>query len=185
MENELDQSHTEHVAKLADELFAVTRRLHSLGERERELLKAAALLHDIGWAGGQVKHHKRSQEMILQSPPDYLKRGEVALVGNIARYHRKALPSSKHPLYAELSSKDRAVVDKLSALLRIADGLDASHSSWATVTNAQIRPARVVIVLSGDASNEYDIASAQKKADLFEKVFNRTVSFRVEESQER
>jgi exopolyphosphatase/pppGpp-phosphohydrolase len=183
LENELEQSHPEQVAKVADQLFAVTRRLHSLGERERELLKAAALLHDIGWAGGQVKHHKHSQEMILQSPPDYLKKGDVAIVANVARYHRRALPSAKHPLYADMSSKDRAVVDKLSALIRIADGLDASHTSWATVTNAQIRPASVVIVLSGDNPSEYDIASAQKKADLFEKVFNRTVSFRVEEPQ--
>jgi len=178
-----DQSHPEQVTKLADELFVAVKRLHNLGERERELLKAASLLHDIGWAGGQVKHHKRSQEMILENPPDYLKRSEVDIVANIARYHRRALPSTDHPLYSKLSSKDRQVVDKLSALIRIADGLDASHSSAFTIKDAQIRPARVVIVLQSETPNEYDIASAQKKADLFVKVFNRTVAFRVEEAQ--
>jgi exopolyphosphatase/pppGpp-phosphohydrolase len=179
----VEDSHSRQVAKVADELFVATQRLHRLGERERELLKAASLLHDIGWAGGQVKHHKRSQEMILQDPPDYLKKGDAAVVANVARYHRRALPSLNHASYADLSPKDRAVVDKLSALIRIADGLDATHSSWATVANAQIRPAKVVIILTGDSPNEYDVASAQKKADLFEKVFNRTVDFRVETPQ--
>src|SRR5437773_12279482 len=45
----------------------------------------------------------------------------------IARYHRRALPSTSHEEYAILDRDARKRVSALAALLRIADALDYSH----------------------------------------------------------
>ena len=45
-----EMEHSEHVRKLALELFDALQDLHKLGKRERCWLECAAILHDIGFA---------------------------------------------------------------------------------------------------------------------------------------
>ncbi len=91
----VDHAHTEHVARLAlglfDELAAAG--LHPGDRIERELLWAAAVLHDIGVSVDYDDHHKHSRYLILNGGlPGFTPR-EVALIGQAARYHRKGTPS--------------------------------------------------------------------------------------------
>ena len=66
---------------------------HPGDPRERDLLWAAAMLHDIGTAVDYDDHHKHSRYLILNAGlPGYTTR-ETALIGQIARYHRKGNPS--------------------------------------------------------------------------------------------
>ena len=39
------------------------------------------------------------------------------------------MPKPQHDLYRMLSSKDRVVVSKLAAILRLADAMDNEHAS--------------------------------------------------------
>ena len=87
-------AHTRHVARLAlglfDELAAAG--LHEGDGLERELLEAAALLHDIGVAVDYDDHHKHSRYLVLNAGlPGFTPR-EVALIGQTVRYHRKGSP---------------------------------------------------------------------------------------------
>jgi len=49
------QAHSLHVADLADRLFTGLLTLHNLKNRDRTLLRYAAIIHDIGWAGGRQR----------------------------------------------------------------------------------------------------------------------------------
>ena len=87
-----DREHGRHVAMLAMRLFDVLRDEHGLGERHRLLLQVAALLHDVGIYVSLRAHHKHSQYMLAASQIFGLSDEETAIVANIARYHRGALP---------------------------------------------------------------------------------------------
>jgi exopolyphosphatase/guanosine-5'-triphosphate,3'-diphosphate pyrophosphatase len=172
------QAHSQHVAKLAVQLFDQTAALHKLGEQEREWLEYAALLHDIGYLINPKQHHKHTYYLITQSNLDGLTAEEIELIANIARYHRRALPETKHKPFETLSLKNRRTVQKLSALLRIADGLD--RSQFSVVQRVKIRlgaPVRVTLETTSDP--ELEIWAAKSRADLFERVFRRGVEFSV------
>jgi len=86
------------------------------------------------------------------------------------------LPHDRHAALINLSSRQRAVVESLSALLRIADGLDRSHFS--VIQDLEVKIGKSVsIVLHTSEDPELEIWAARNRVDLFEKVFQRPVQF--------
>ena len=87
----------------------------------------AALLHEVGGFVSSRAHHKHSEYLIANSEIFGLNRNETAVVSQIARYHRRSVPRSSHPMYMALTRESRVVVNKLAALLRVADALIRGH----------------------------------------------------------
>lgn len=119
--------HARQVQRLALQLF------DSLGSRlgcepaDRQVLADAALLHDIGYHINYDKHHKHSYHLILHADLLGMTPTEQVLVANIARYHRGAPPKKTHENLAGLGRALRDKITVLSAILRVADGLDRGH----------------------------------------------------------
>jgi exopolyphosphatase/guanosine-5'-triphosphate,3'-diphosphate pyrophosphatase len=172
-QSELD--HTHQVTKLSLRLFDELYSLHHCGEQERFWLECAARLHDIGWVEGVQGHHKTSLRIILESPLLPLDNKERLLIGSIARYHRRALPSIKHPHYAALQPVERKTVCRLASILRIADGLDASHLNLVEDVKCALLPEEVLIRCKAAHSLKAEKESVIKKSDLFVKTFHRKV----------
>jgi exopolyphosphatase/guanosine-5'-triphosphate,3'-diphosphate pyrophosphatase len=122
-----DETHALAVAAISLKLFDAFKNDHGLGPRERLLLEVAALLHDIGTFISASSHHKHSAYLIEAAEIFGLRKVDKDIVANTARYHRRSQPKLTHPAYAALSRPDRAVVSKLAAILRVAEGLEASH----------------------------------------------------------
>lgn len=179
-----DLEHACQDSHISNALFSRLQKLIPKEYARPDLLTYAAILHDIGWVGGQVDHNKRSLEMIVSDPPKGLSEREILIVANIARYHRKAVPKTKHDSYAGLPEKDKQIVRYMSALLRIADGLDAGHDSAAEVTGAEISDDSITISITAGAYADMEIEEALGKSDLFEQVFNRKLKFRHAEKPE-
>jgi exopolyphosphatase/guanosine-5'-triphosphate,3'-diphosphate pyrophosphatase len=175
----MNHDHERHVAIICEELFECCAEIHGMGLEEGRLLTCAALLHDIGWCGGQNKHHKRSQEMIIADPPKGLSPREVAIVANVARYHRKGLPKLKHEAFAALDVSDREIVRHLASLIRIADGLDRTHQGMVHIVGCSISADAVVFRLRSEGDCSAEVIEAKEKADLFEEVFLRKAEFIV------
>lgn len=118
--------HSERVANFALSLFDQTQNLlHSWTAVERELLWAAAILHNCGHHVGHTDHHKHSYYLIRNAELLGYTEIEVETIANLARYHRKSNPKKKHENYRNLTSKQhRRIVDHLSTLLRLAVALD-------------------------------------------------------------
>jgi exopolyphosphatase/guanosine-5'-triphosphate,3'-diphosphate pyrophosphatase len=174
-----DFSHARNVAELSESIFDLTTELHGLGQEEKEILTYAALLHDIGWSGGQTRHHKRSFELIHANPPRGLTPRQTLMIANIARYHRKGLPKLSHTGFSMLKAHDRETVRKLSALIRIADGLDALHDAECHVVDFRVAGTKAVFVLQSEHDCRVEIESAKEKADLFREVFDLEARFDV------
>lgn len=128
-----ERDHSEHVAQLAT---SILDQLESLGlgagrwitPETRFLLEAAAVLHDVGNLINYAEHHKHSYRFIMNGRIPRLNERQTAIIANVARYHRRAEPSKRHSAYAALSARDRSTVRRLAAILRVADGLDRTHT---------------------------------------------------------
>ena len=142
--------------------------------RERLLLRAAAVLHDIGDFVRYDGHHKHSYYLIQHSDVMGLSPDERALVANVARYHRKSPPDVAHPNFRELDKDARAKVRALAAILRIGDALDREHLGKVT----DIEPVldrgrrRLVLTLVGDDARELEEWTVRAKSALLTDVFD-------------
>jgi exopolyphosphatase/guanosine-5'-triphosphate,3'-diphosphate pyrophosphatase len=167
-----DKAHSQQVARLAVSLFEQLRDLHGLPDRYTKVLHAAAMLHDIGLFIAYAKHHKHSYYLIKSSGPSSFDGVELDLIANIARYHRKAHPSPKHLPFSQLSSLQQDVVRKLSAILRVADGLDFGRQ--AKVEQIEVRRSdgrELCLHLLGKGDLTDEIRSASDKAELMNEVY--------------
>ena len=125
-----DEKHAEIVTDLALQLFDSAKLvgLHNLGNKERELLKHASTLHDIGDFLSFSNHHMHSHYIIRNAGLPGFDQTETKIMANIARFHRKKLPSKKALKAEGLEEKNKDTVAVLSTFLRFAEKLDRSHT---------------------------------------------------------
>jgi exopolyphosphatase/guanosine-5'-triphosphate,3'-diphosphate pyrophosphatase len=120
--------HASQVARVAVALFDQTRGTHALTDREREWLEYAALLHDVGVHISYERHHKHSYYLIKNGDLRGFEPDEIETIALVARYHRRATPDRRHEDYGGLGRRRRRTIKALSAILRLAESLDRSHS---------------------------------------------------------
>ena len=118
--------HSQRVTAFALDIFDQTKgQLHYWNADQRQLLWAAAILHNCGHYISHSSHHKHSYYLIRNSELLGYNETEIEIIANIARYHRKSPPKKKHDSYRNLLHKEhRTMVNQLSAILRLAVALD-------------------------------------------------------------
>jgi exopolyphosphatase/guanosine-5'-triphosphate,3'-diphosphate pyrophosphatase len=168
-----EERHSMHVQRLALQLFDALGTRLGARPGERELLAAAATLHDIGYHISYDKHHKHSYYLITHAELLGMSPMEQLVVANVARYHRGAPPSKAHPSYGSLAKPMREQVRRLSAILRLADGLDRGHIS--AVDRVKVRWLRNRIRITPVPRNIHqpmrlEVWGAGRKAQLLEKL---------------
>ena len=168
---EWDEAHGEKVAALASRLFDDLAAVHGMSPRERVLLQAGALLHDVGDFVRYEGHHKHGYYLVLHSDIMGLSPEERAVVANVVRYHRKSAPSDAHPNFRELSKDARATVRGLAAIVRIADALDREHKGKVFGLRATATKSRVRLQIAGAEDRELEEWTVLDKAALFREVF--------------
>jgi exopolyphosphatase/guanosine-5'-triphosphate,3'-diphosphate pyrophosphatase len=172
-----EPSHSDQVANLALQIFDRLRKWSGLGDRPRELLHSAALLHDIGWSqtSDGKGHHKWSAKLIQEHEWKNLKRDEVAVVSQIARYHRKAIPQSDHAEFQALSAPSQKLVLLLGGMLRIADALDRTHTSRVVHIDVSVSAEALLFLISPNGPWDAERAMFENKRDMLELAAKRTV----------
>jgi exopolyphosphatase/guanosine-5'-triphosphate,3'-diphosphate pyrophosphatase len=164
-----DEAHARHVTRFATQLFDDLFSVHAFGERDRLLLRAAAVLHDIGDYIHYSGHHKHSYYLIQHADIMGLTPDERAIVANIARYHRKGPPDTTHPNFRDLSKESRGKVRGLAAILRLADALDREHKQKIESVRAAVDrgAGKVTLFLRGDDDRELEEWTVGSKATLW------------------
>ncbi|MFH2075371.1 MAG: HD domain-containing protein [Pseudomonadota bacterium] len=174
-----DPAHNEQVTLLALALFDGLQILHGYGPDERRLLEIAARLHDIGWSRVvSGNHHKLSCDMIQELDIPGLNEKDRLTCALIARYHNKALPdASRHRLFASLDDGRRAVVEWLAGMLRVADGLDCSHSGLIRRLTCTISRKVITIHLECTGDCRMEVEGAFQKQELLIRKAGRTIEY--------
>jgi len=174
-----DARHARHVADLSVRLFDELRPEHRLTARERLLLRVAALLHEVGGFVSSRSHHKHSYYLISNSALFGLRRAELQIVAHVARYHRRSPPKATHTDYMMLPRTERIIVNKLAAILRVADALDRGHAQQVRDLVIERRPGELLICVKGVGDLSLERRAMPSKADLFEEIYGMKV--RLEE----
>jgi exopolyphosphatase/guanosine-5'-triphosphate,3'-diphosphate pyrophosphatase len=173
----VDLPHARQVARIAGSLWEQLAQPLGLKAEDRELIESAALVANVGYLINFEGHHKHSYHLILNSELPGFEQKQLQLLANVARYHRGAPPKLKHDNYAALSAGDKRRVSAVSAILRLALALDRTHQQHVEEVQARVEPDRVRITVKAHGDAEVDLWAAQRKVELFEKVFGRTVDF--------
>jgi exopolyphosphatase/guanosine-5'-triphosphate,3'-diphosphate pyrophosphatase len=170
-----EATHSRQVTALALTLFDGTRRIHGLGEREREWLEYAGFLHDIGNHISYEKHHRHSYYLIKNGDLRGFEPDEIDIIALVTRYHRRAAPKPDHIGFADLGKADRRVVAVLSAMLRLAETLDRSRHG--VIRGIEVRERlgdiRIKVQAVGDA--ELEVWAAHKQQHALEAALDRKV----------
>lgn len=170
-----DRKHSEHVRNLALQLFHALKDEHHLGERYEIILTVAALLHDIGMFISNRSHHKHSMYLILNCDIFGMSARDLLLTALVARYHRKAVPRASHDRYMNLARKDRVVVLKLAAILRVADALDRGHMQRRKELNVRFEEGRMVIEMPNAGDLAMEQHGLREKGQMFAEVYGKDV----------
>jgi CHAD domain-containing protein len=146
-----DQQHNRRVARFAVLIHDGLSRLKILeghAADDRELLRAASLVHEVGRQAGKRGHHKQTEKMVrgLERLAGW-KRKEVMLMARIARFHRGALPGMSS--LNDMPATEWQRIRILSGILRLANALDADHDGSIRSITVRKREGFVTIRAAG------------------------------------
>ena len=173
----LDAAHTRHVAALALGMFDELAQLglHPGDPRERELLWAASILHDVGMSVDYDDHHKHSRYLILNAGLPGFTPVEVAIIAQAARYHRKGMPDPG-PLRALFGEGDAERLDRCAVLLRLAEDLERSRDQLVRATHMELRGDGVELQLIAEGESIVPRWAAGRETGLFARAFRRELA---------
>jgi exopolyphosphatase/guanosine-5'-triphosphate,3'-diphosphate pyrophosphatase len=185
----IDAAHTRHVAALALGMFDELARLglHEGDARERELLWAACMLHDIGMSVDYDDHHKHSRYLILNGGLPGFTPVEVATIAQAARYHRKGMPDPG-PLAALFEDDDMARLNRCAVLLRLAEDLERSRDQLVRDVDISLLDGKANGNGGGNGTGEVELRviadgeaavprwAASRETELFARAFHHDLS---------
>jgi exopolyphosphatase/guanosine-5'-triphosphate,3'-diphosphate pyrophosphatase len=171
--------HAQQVARLALSLFDQTRSVHGLTDREREWLEYGALLHDVGVHISYERHHRHSYYLIKNGDLRGFEPREIEVIALLARYHRQATPKKSHQGYGDLPGALRRTVRALSAMVRLAEGLDRSHAQAVAGIDMFPRGDDYLARLRATGDVELEIWAAHRHVSALEKELGLPIRFEV------
>jgi exopolyphosphatase/guanosine-5'-triphosphate,3'-diphosphate pyrophosphatase len=171
--------HAQQVARLALTIFDQTRSMHGLSDKEREWLEFGALLHDVGVHISYERHHRHSYYLIKNGDLRGFDPRETEVIALIARYHRQATPKKSHEGYADLPGSLRRTVRALSAMVRLAEGLDRSHAQALGGLDVYPRGDDYLVRLRAEGDAELELWAAHRHVAPLEKVLGKPIRFEV------
>jgi exopolyphosphatase/guanosine-5'-triphosphate,3'-diphosphate pyrophosphatase len=166
-----DSLHAEDVENKAILLFDALQSLHGLGDEERLLLRLSAILHDVGKFINSREHYKNSYKIIKGSNFIGISQEKLEIIANIARYHSRIAPSYSHKSFSSLSEKNRVIVSKLVAIIRLADGLDKSHQQKIKDMKVILKEKEVLITATTTKNILLEEWTFSLKSEFFQEVF--------------
>ena len=169
--------HAQQITRLALAMFDQTRSVHGLGDRERGWLEYAALLHDVGVHISYERHHRHSYYLIKNGDLRGFEPEEIEILALIARYHRQATPKKSHDGYGNLNGRLRRTVKTLAAMVRLAEGLERSHSQAIERLDWYPRRDHYLVRLRAKGDVELELWAAGRHAGALEKALGRPIRF--------
>jgi exopolyphosphatase/guanosine-5'-triphosphate,3'-diphosphate pyrophosphatase len=179
-----EAKHARHVAKIALALFDHTTSIHGLGDREREWLEFASLLHDIGNHISYQKHHRHSYYLIKHGDLRGFEPDEIEIIALVARYHRRAQPARSHIGMDSLPRKMHKTVRYLGAFLRIAETLDRSQNGVVRRVEVRERAGLLRLDLFAVGDSELEVWAANRQLPALEAALKRPVKIFAHEEED-
>lgn len=163
----------ETLESLTMAIFDGTKKMHGLGKRERLYLQIAAILHDCGKYISMVNLGECSYQIIMATEIIGLSHKEREMIANIVRFNHDDFK------YFDVLSKESAIdrqeyltIAKLTAILRIANGLDRSHKQKFKDVKVNLKDNELVLTVDTKEDISLEKGLFADRAEFFKEVFN-------------
>ena len=180
-----DAAHSRLVARLALSLYDGLSRcgIFKADPHDREILEAAAFLHEIGrskQAKGQPGGHQRRGRRMVEKlrPPIGWTVDDLKCIAALVRFHRGGLPSRNDLALAGLDRARRAAVSRLMGIFRLANALDESHQGKVRRLGVTRQDGAVVISFEGLQTLSREAERIARVRYLLETVCRRPILIR-------
>ena len=164
-----DKKHIEFVEKTALDIFDASVRYTGLGDKERLLLQLSAIMHEVGKFITANNHNNAAHELIKYTELVGIDSEDLDIIGLVVKLY-----PSEHPYddiyYSSLPSKEKVLVSKLTAILRIADALDSSHRQKVGKLSVHLQQDELSIVCSSTGDMSFEEWSFEHRSGLFKEV---------------
>lgn len=178
-----DSAHTGAVEAFAVAIYDRTKKEHRLGKRAKLLLRLSAILHDLGNyvdfrdAPSCTANILRSTELIGMS------KRELSLIAKVVQM--QSIPVEEiHRLCRDMGDEECLFVEKLTAIFRLANALDAGHRQKFTMSKITIKNARMQITVSGAQDGTMEKSRFDANAGFFAEVFGITPVLKIRKTYE-
>lgn len=164
---------SESMETLALTIFDSMKKVHGLKKRERLLLQLAAKLYDCGKYISLTNVGECSYSIIMATEIIGLSHLEREMVANVVKYNR--IDFEYYNQLAKTTMLDREaylVVAKLTAILKLANGLDRSHKQKFRSVKAQLKDNQLILTVDTPADITLEKGLLEPKAQFFEEVYS-------------
>lgn len=167
------KSRSETLQTIAMNLFDATKKVHGLSKRDRLLLQIATILHDCGKYISMVYLGDCSYNIIMTTEIIGLSHREREIVANVVKFNHKDFEYYKGSpeLYAKLTHDDYIKIVKLTALLRVTNGLDRTHKQKFKNVRFLLKDNKLIITIDSMDDVTLENGLFQNRAAFFEEVF--------------
>lgn len=154
-------------------IYDSMKKIHGLGKRERVLLQIATRLHDCGKYISLNNVGECSYSIILSTEIIGLSHTERVIVANVVKYNH--LEFSTYREFVENENIDPGtylVIAKLTAILRVANGLDRSHKQKFKNIKALLKDQELLLYVDSATDITLEKGLFVGRADFFEEVYS-------------
>lgn len=163
----------ETLEKIALTIFDSIRRVHGFGKRERLLLQLSTILHDCGKYISMANLGECSYSIIMATEIIGLSHKEREIVANVVKYNHMEFDYYK--VMSAQSAIDREAylkIAKLTAILRLANGLDRSHKQKFRDVKTSLRENELIITVDTNEDITLEKGLFGARAAFFQEVYS-------------
>lgn len=164
---------SETLEKIALTIYDSMKKVHGLSKRERLLLRIATLLHDCGKYISLVNLGECSYNIIMSTEIIGLSHIEREIVANVVKYNH--MDFDYYDVISQNSSIDKEaylMIAKLTAILKIANGLDRSHKQKFKDVKTTLKDEQLIITVDSSVDITLEKGLFTKRAEFFEEVYS-------------
>lgn len=162
----------ETLEQIALNIFDSTRKIHGLEKRERLLLQLSTILHDCGKYISMVNLGECSYSIIIATEIIGLSHLEREIVANVVKYNHLEFDYYEAMNSNTMDKESYLKIAKLTAILRLANGLDRSHKEKFKNIKITLKEEKLLITVDTQEDITLEKGLFDARADFFEEVYN-------------
>lgn len=168
----VSKAHVQAVMNVAMTIYDSTKKVHGLSQRERLLLECAVFLHDCGKFVSLTNTAECSYQIIMATEIIGLSHKEREMIAQIVRLNTIPMESYESlSKKADLDLNDYLTITKLTAILRLANGMDRSHLQKVQQIRAAVKEDKLVLNVTTNKDFTLEQGLLGNEIEFFENVF--------------